>query len=293
MYLISHNIIFLKLIAVDNGINGVKTYADLFITVETINRFAPEFESDVYMYYVDENSPFNTTVGFLKAYDNDTLDDYGQISYSLKNGQGLFQIDKQTGRIFTISKNEKIQLDRESLDTFHMSVDAVDGGGLRKSVQIVIKLKDLNDNYPQFVMSSIAKNKAANNLSLIGVIDENSSKWIEPIRLLAIDKDDKNNGDIVFEIIDGDFLVDRFTIDNKTNSLVLKKGKTLDFEEIVELKKMKKFLKKRTTFIEAISYDEFLLAYDEIDINLVLRASDLGDPKLGTVIVAKVIVKVS
>lgn len=245
------------------------------------------------MYYIDENSPFNTTVGVLKAYDNDTLDDYGLISYSLKNGQGIFQIEKVTGRIFTMSKNEKIELDRESLDTFHMSVDAVDGGGLRKSVQIVIRLNDVNDNNPQFIMSSIAKNKAANNLSLIGVINENSAKWIEPIRLIAVDSDDKKNGEIVYEIIDGDFLVDRFAIDNKTNSVVLKHGQTLDFEEIVELKKMKKYLKKRTTLIEAITYDEFLLAYDEIDINLVLRASDMGEPALGTVIVAKVIVKVS
>ena len=153
--------------------NGYKTQADLFIKIETINRFTPEFTSDFYVYYIDENSAFNTTVGLLTAYDNDTLGDYGQLHYELNSAQNhLFAIEAKTGRIFTTSTRPKFELDRESLDTFHMSVDAIDGGGLRKSVQVVIKLRDLNDNAPRFISNSWVKNNAAaNNFSL--------SKWME------------------------------------------------------------------------------------------------------------------
>ena len=134
--------------------------------MEAINRFAPEFVSDYYIYYIDENSVFNTTVGVLEAYDNDTTGEYGNIKYELKNGQSLFEIERNTGRIYTISRNPVLELDREVLDTFHMSVVAVDGGGLRKSVQVVIKLRDVNDNVPKFISNSLVKSKTANNFSL-------------------------------------------------------------------------------------------------------------------------------
>jgi len=157
-----------QLIALDNGVQGKQTKADLFVRIEAVNRFPPEFNSDFYIYYINENSPFNTTVGLMQAFDKDgNGSKYGQVEYELKNGQDLFEIDRFTGRIYTISRKEDIELDRESVDAFHMSVDAVDGGGLRKSVQVVVKLKDLNDNIPSFAGQMMAKNsKTWSNFSL-------------------------------------------------------------------------------------------------------------------------------
>ena len=57
----------------------------------------------------------------------------------------------------------KLELDRESLDKFHMSVDVIDGSGLRKSVQVAIKLRDLNENTPRFISNSWVKNNASAN----------------------------------------------------------------------------------------------------------------------------------
>lgn len=55
---------------------------------------------------------------------------------------------------------------------------------------------------------------------------------------------------------------------------------------------MQKLLKRRSSFLDPmITYDDILLAYDEIDLNLVIKAEDLGVPALHSIIVAKVIVK--
>ena len=76
-----------KLFAKDNGLNGNITSVDIAIKIDSINQFAPQFENEIYMFHVDENSEFNTTVGFLRAFDNDTAEHFGLISYELKNGQ--------------------------------------------------------------------------------------------------------------------------------------------------------------------------------------------------------------
>jgi cadherin 23 len=218
----------------------------MFVKIEIINQYSPQFEKDLFTFYVDENSPFNTTIDFLYAYDNDTLDGYGRIQYELKNGQDRFQIDKDTGRIYTISRNPTQQLDRELIDTYYMSVEAIDGGGERTTVQIIIKLNDLNDNAPQFLnnlfsLTSFGDNNHSQafnftNNVIVGFIEENSAKWLEPIRLQAIDRDVGLNGEVIYEIVDGDYMQNLFKIDEITNSIALKDNVTLDFEELLRIR---------------------------------------------------------
>jgi hypothetical protein len=57
------------------------------IRIESINQYAPQFGKEFYVFFLDENSPFNTTIDYIVAYDNDTLEDYGHVFYELKNGQ--------------------------------------------------------------------------------------------------------------------------------------------------------------------------------------------------------------
>ncbi len=63
------------------------TRVDLFIKIEGVNQFAPKFDQQAFTFIIDENSPFNTTVGILTATDPDSFSDYGVIRYELKNGQ--------------------------------------------------------------------------------------------------------------------------------------------------------------------------------------------------------------
>jgi len=41
-------------------------------------------------------------------------------------------------------------------------------------------------------------------LFLVGLIEENSFKWTEPIRLQAVDRDYLRNGQVIYEIVDGE-----------------------------------------------------------------------------------------
>ena len=73
--------------------NGIVTRVDMFVQIEKINQYVPKFEHDLYVFHVDENSPFNTTIAYLTAFDNDTLDNFGRILYELKNGQNRYKND--------------------------------------------------------------------------------------------------------------------------------------------------------------------------------------------------------
>jgi len=262
---------------------------DLFIEIETVNQHAPKFERDTYVFYVNENARLNTTVDHIKASDHDLFGEYGQIRYELKNGQERFEIDKHTGRIYTISTQPHKQLDRELVDTYYLSVEAIDGGGLRTSVQVIIKLNDVNDNRPQFfhnLLEKMTDKESNSNSILIGYIQENTQQWIQPIRLQATDRDVGQNAAIKYEIVDGDFFVDYFDID--MNTIVLKANLTLDFEELYQLKQENKHQAERIAPSSSLSS---IINQGEIDLNLLIRVKDQGSPSLSSDIVAKIIVK--
>ena len=66
------------------------TRVDLHIKIEGINQHSPKFDQDSYTFYLDENSIFNTTCGYVNATDYDTYLDYGVIRYELNNGQNRY-----------------------------------------------------------------------------------------------------------------------------------------------------------------------------------------------------------
>lgn len=183
-----------------------------------------------------------------------------------------------------------------------MNVEATDGGGLRTSVQLVIKLNDVNDNRPQFISNlyssssvfppllstssidysgEINDQPASQYHTLIGFIEENTEKWFEPIRLQAFDRDLGLNGMIEFEIdaSSSSEFADYFRVNEATKCVDLKPNVTLDFEEIV-----------RRRFNS--STNPQLANPGEVDIDLVIVARDLGIPSLSSKINARVIVKV-
>lgn len=227
--------------------------------------------------------------------------------------------------MYTISRQAEIELDRESIDTYYMNVEATDGGGLRTSVQLVVKLDDVNDNRPQFISNLFPSPSSSSSSSsllmllpsssvetpiglsrssndqhhiknndnlptLIGFIEENTDKWFEPIRLQAIDRDLGLNGLVEYEIDEtetpNDPFVAYFRINNVTKCVELKPNRTLDYEEIVHVKKSRSGSISNMTF-------GMLLNPGEVSIDLVVVARDLGRPSLSSKINARVIVKVN
>lgn len=260
-----------KLVAKDSGIDGKETKADLFIKVETINEFTPKFDQDIYSFTLNENSEFNTTVGYVNAFDGDSNKGlFGDISYILKNGQNRFEIDTKSGRIYTISNSSLINLDRETQDVYYLSIDAIDDGGLQSNTKVIIKLSDVNDNPPSFFYP--------HNSIYRGYIEENSSEWLEKIKLQANDDDIGVNAHVVFEIVGGLFR-DKFEINTTSNTIELRQGELLDFEEI-----------KARNDVDDIIFDE-QLKQDEVLVSLVVLVRNVVPPFYSSKTYARIIVK--
>ncbi len=75
-----------------------------------------------------------------------------EVHYSIVNPFGVneaFRIDAKTGVIST-----RLALDRESVEDFNLTVQAVDQGPVQDrktaTTQVLIHVGDENDNYPQF-----------------------------------------------------------------------------------------------------------------------------------------------
>ena len=117
----------------------------------------------------------------------------------------------------------------------------------------------------------------------MGSIEENSLKWTEKVLLKTVDLDAGLNANVIYEILDGD-LADRFAIES--NVIVLKNNQTLDFEEIYMLKEQDKLNKVK------FAGDESLLENDEIELHLIVKAKDFGEPQLSSTALVKIIVKV-
>ena len=274
------SLLHFKLTAKDNGITGESGWTNVFVQVETINQYPPVFDKEIYEFIINENSEQNTTVGFVSASDLDKLDDYGKVWYELKNGQGRFEIERESGRVFTHGTD----LDRELIDAFYMSVEAVDGGGIRTSAQLIIRLNDLNDNPPQFVNTLLNPGEFQ---FVVGLIEENSAKWLEPVRLQTVDRDLGDNAIVSYEIIAADIFMDYFNIEQRTGALLLRSNRTLDFEEIFRMRQ-----EMKSKMINNL-FDDYPmnLGPGEVELNLVVIAKDHGNPSLNSKIIVKIVVK--
>lgn len=84
----------------------------------------------------------------VKASDND-FGQYGTLSYEIFGDDmlGLFTIDKTTGALYA-----KDILDREEKSFYEVIVKATDGGGKIGYTVVKIKIGDLNDNVPSFLL---------------------------------------------------------------------------------------------------------------------------------------------
>lgn len=58
-----------------------------------------------------------------------------------------FAVDTTTG-ILSVAQSKA--LDRETQDTYSLTVEVVDKGGLRSSVDVTVNVTDVNDNAPEF-----------------------------------------------------------------------------------------------------------------------------------------------
>ena len=194
--------------------------AKLTVIIENVNDNNPIFRTrnGIQKAEIPENSPKGTIVTNLVATDRD-FDSNGsnqKIEYSLSaQVTGIFRIDPNTGKITT-----EVELDREAKNEYKFQALADDGDGRTGSVDVVVHVKDMNDNAPEFV-----------GTNLQATIPENMPPGTPVEKFDAKDKDDENQGDnavITYSVHNDPH--NAFTIDAST--AMLKTKIRLDRENI-------------------------------------------------------------
>nr|XP_044988241.1 protocadherin beta-4-like [Jaculus jaculus] len=178
----------LTLLAVDGGDPPRSGTVMIRILIMDINDNAPEFVHSPYETQVLENSPPSSPVLRVLARDADA-GHYGNVSYSLFQAsdeiQQTFSINEVTGEI-----RLKKKLDFEKIKSYHLEIEATDGGGLSGKGTVEIEVVDENDNTPELIMSSLTSS-----------VPENAPETLISVFRVG-DRDSGDNGKVICSISD-------------------------------------------------------------------------------------------
>ncbi|XP_008833723.2 protocadherin beta-13 [Nannospalax galili] len=178
----------LTLTALDGGSPCRSGTTQVRILVLDTNDNAPEFLQSLYKVQVPENTPLGSLVAAVSARDLD-MGSYGQIAYTFfyatERILRTFQINSTSGNLHL-----KGELNYEAIQSYSLTIQAKDGGGLSGKCIVVVEVTDINDNSPEILMSSLTSSVAENS----------------PEKVIAVfrirDKDSGNNGKTVCSIQD-------------------------------------------------------------------------------------------
>nr|XP_044988989.1 protocadherin beta-4-like [Jaculus jaculus] len=150
----------LTLVAVDGGDPPRSGTVMVRILILDVNDNAPEFVHSPYETQVLENTTVGSLVLRVLARDADA-GHYGNVSYSLFQAsdeiQQTFSINEVTGEI-----RLKKKLDFEKIKSYHLEIEATDGGGLSGKGTVEIEVVDENDNTPELIVSSLTSSVPEN-----------------------------------------------------------------------------------------------------------------------------------
>lgn len=147
---------YLLNISVSDGV--FTSFASLQVDLLSTNRHSPSFSRPLYEVELMENLPTGTLLVQLNATDADR-DDFGRITYSILSTTALevFKIEEETGDVFT-----RRPLDRETRKLYEIPVAAFDAGGKSGHATLRVKVGDVNDNRPKFLLAEYRANIPAN-----------------------------------------------------------------------------------------------------------------------------------
>ncbi|XP_052597936.1 protocadherin beta-4-like isoform X1 [Peromyscus californicus insignis] len=176
----------LTITALDGGSPPRSGTAMVRILILDINDNAPKFVNTPYEVQVLESSPPGSPVLTVLAQDPDA-GNFGRISY------GFFQASDEIQQIFSINEvtgeiQLKKELDFEEIKSYHLEIEATDGGGLSGKGEVVIEVVDVNDNAPELTISSLTSS-----------VPENAPETIISIFRVG-DRDSGENGKVVCSI---------------------------------------------------------------------------------------------
>ncbi|KAK8375851.1 hypothetical protein O3P69_008534 [Scylla paramamosain] len=135
--------------AQDSDDPPLASVTQLVVNVNDYNDNAPVFSQSVYNASILEAQYPPQLVATVTATDRDSGTN-AEVVYQLRRDSPAaeaFTLDAETGRIYT-----KIQLDREEVEVYTLTVEAVDKGTPAQTgtAMVVVTVQDKNDNPPRF-----------------------------------------------------------------------------------------------------------------------------------------------
>ncbi|KAL8207010.1 UNVERIFIED_CONTAM: Protocadherin Fat 4 [Gekko kuhli] len=204
----------LNITAKDKGRPPQSSTMSIVIYVRDYNDNPPTFPPGDIFKSIVENIPIGSSVISVTAHDPDA-DINGQLTYTIIQQMprgNHFHIDELKGTIYT-----NAEIDREFANLFELTVKATDQAVPVESRRFALKnvtilVTDQNDNVPTFVSQNAL---AADPSAVIGTV---------LTTIVAADPDEGANGDVEYEIINGDmdtFIVDRYSGDLRVTSALV------------------------------------------------------------------------
>lgn len=144
----------LTVTAKDGGNPALSDTTDIEISITDVNDNSPLFKVPLYQASIPEDALIGTSVVQISATDLD-IGLNGRVKYMLSEKDaedGSFVIDSTSG----IIRTNKV-IDRETVAVYHLNAIAVDKGtpSMSSSVEVQIRLEDVNDSPPTFPSDKI------------------------------------------------------------------------------------------------------------------------------------------
>ncbi|XP_069101545.1 protocadherin Fat 4-like [Argopecten irradians] len=180
----------LTVVAVDTGTTPLTGSCSIAITVNDVNDQVPTFSQSTYNYAISEGVSVSDTVFSFYAADSDTGAN-GRVDYNIVSGNGAlkFSLGSSDGQLVMANT-----LDRESLSSYVLVVEAVDNGATPNTgtTTLSVTVTDINDNTPVFATNpytAIVLRTAATSTTVATVV--------------ATDTDEGTNSDLRYSITSG------------------------------------------------------------------------------------------
>ncbi|KAG7227641.1 hypothetical protein INR49_029402 [Caranx melampygus] len=221
----------LTVVAEDLGSPPYKTVRQYTIRVTDENDNPPLFSKSLYEVSVLENNIPGSYVTTVVARDPD-VGKNAKVSYKLIDSEvagspvsTYVSIDALSGSLFTLRS-----FDYETLQQIELVIQAEDRGSpsLSSTSTIRIRVVDQNDNYPYFTFPALLNDSADIPLPF------NAPSGYLALRVAAEDGDEGMNGELSYQIVQGDSKL--FMMNKDTGEIALKQWLMAEIGDVLEMK---------------------------------------------------------
>ncbi|XP_048480707.1 cadherin-related tumor suppressor-like [Plutella xylostella] len=191
----------LNVTATDGGAPSLASTVAFTVHVVDANDNAPVFTNTAIVRQIREGIPTHTPIVTVTAEDPDSGLN-GKVYYSIKHQEPNdrkrhFAINNVTGVIHTL-----LPIDRESIDTFRITVVAFDGAvppapRLSAEKLVTVIVEDINDNAPIFVSMNAAVIRSER-------LGRSAGQGLFIMNVQARDLDSGPNGLVTYKLVHGD-----------------------------------------------------------------------------------------